>query len=63
MLAALDDFSSILESIMELPPDIAPNHTVFVRGNDLHVLSELKNYLHGEEWVQGKRDAAGLSEY
>ena len=50
-LEALDDFTSTIGSIMQLPPDIAPNHEVYVRGKDLKILQDLKKYMIGDEWV------------
>ena len=49
---AFEDFSSLLKAIMLLPPDVAPNHKVFIRGENAQVLKELESYLNGAEWVK-----------
>jgi len=51
-LHALEDFSSVIQSIMQLPPDIAPDHEVYIRGENLEVLLELHNYVEGAAWVK-----------
>lgn len=51
-LHALEDFSSVIQSIMQLPPDIAPEHEVYIRGDNLNILMELHKYCEGEAWVK-----------
>lgn len=51
-LHALEDFSSAIQSIMQLPPDIAPNHEVYIRGENLGVLLELYEYAEDKAWVK-----------
>lgn len=51
-LHALEDFSSVIQSIMQLPDDIAPNHKVYIRGESLYILKHLYKYAEGEEWVK-----------
>jgi len=50
-LHVLEDFSSVIQSIMQLPHDIAPDHHVFIRGNNLDVFHELYKYVEGCEWI------------
>lgn len=50
-LGALDDFATTIESLMQLPPDIAPNHDIYVRGKELTIISDLDSYMNGNEWV------------
>ncbi|WP_024592261.1 MULTISPECIES: hypothetical protein [unclassified Pseudoalteromonas] len=51
-LHALEDFSSVIQSIIQLPPDVAPDHEVYIRGENLEVLLELHKYIEGEAWVK-----------
>lgn len=51
-LHALEDFSFVIQSIMQLPPDIAPDHQVYIRGENLEVLLELHKYVEDEAWVK-----------
>ncbi len=51
-LHALEDFSMVIQSIMQLPQDIAPDHRVFIRGNNLSVFHELYKYVDGLEWIK-----------
>lgn len=51
-LTALEDFSVVIQSIMQLPPDIAPKHNVYARGEDLGVLLELHTYVGENAWVK-----------
>ncbi|PWQ97460.1 hypothetical protein [Leucothrix arctica] len=51
-LHALEDFSSVIQSIMKLPPDIAPDHEVYIRGENLEILLELHKYVEDEAWVK-----------
>lgn len=51
-LVALEDFSSVIQSIMQLPPDIAPEHNVYIRGENLGVLLELHTYIQENAWVK-----------
>lgn len=36
-LHVLEDFSTVIQSIMKLPPDIAPAHDVYIRGENLDI--------------------------
>lgn len=49
-LHALEDFTGVIQSIMKLPEDISPDHKVFIRGENLHVLKNLHFYAEGKEW-------------
>lgn len=51
-LHALEDFSSVIQSIMQLPPDIAPDYRVYIRGENLSVLHELHTYINENAWVK-----------
>jgi hypothetical protein len=51
-LHALEDFSFVIQSIMQLPPDIAPDHEVYIRGENLEVLLGLHKYVEDEAWVK-----------
>lgn len=51
-LHALEDFSNVIESIMRLPPDIAPDYNVYITGQHLGILKELYEYGEGKEWAE-----------
>lgn len=51
-LCALEDFSVVIQSIMQLPPDIAPKYNVYARGENLGVLLELHTYVGENAWVK-----------
>jgi hypothetical protein len=51
-LHVLEDFTSVIQTIMQLPPDIAPDYDVYIRGENLGVLHELHKYVDGDEWIK-----------
>lgn len=51
-LNVLEDFSSVIQTIMKLPPDIAPGHDIYIRGENLGILHELYKYIDGNEWIK-----------
>jgi len=51
-LHVLEDFTSIIQTIMQLPPDIAPEHDVYIRGENLDILHALHKYIDGDEWIK-----------
>ena len=51
-LHALEDFSTVIQSIMELQSDIAPEYNIFIRGENLSILKELHKYVEGEAWIK-----------
>ncbi|MDN5506499.1 MAG: hypothetical protein L0H10_22155 [Comamonas sp.] len=51
-LVALEDVSSVIQSIMQLPPDIAPEYNVYIRGENLGVLLELHTYVQENAWIK-----------
>ena len=53
-LHVLEDFTSVIQTIMQLPPDIAPDYDVYIRGENLGILHELHKYVDGDEWVRYK---------
>jgi len=50
-LHVLEDFTSIIQTIMQLPPDIAPEHDVYIRGENLDILHALHKYIDGDELI------------
>ena len=50
-LYTLEDFSTVIQSIMQLPYDIAPDYRVFIRGENIDVLHTLHTFVDGREWV------------
>ncbi|NMY39841.1 hypothetical protein HBN76_00855 [Pseudomonas sp. WS 5013] len=51
-LGALEDFSLVIQSIMQLPPDIAPDYNIYIRGENLEILLELQKYTNTEAWIK-----------
>jgi len=51
-LNVLEDFSSVIQSVMQLPPDIAPAHNVYIRSDNLGILLELHKYVEEDAWVK-----------
>lgn len=51
-LHTLEDFGSVIQSAMQLPQDIAPDHHVYIRGYNLAVFHELYKYVDGCEWIR-----------
>lgn len=51
-LDVLEDFDSVIKSIIQLPPDIAPDYEVFIRGENLSVLHELHKYIGDDAWLK-----------
>lgn len=51
-LNILEDFSSVIQSITQLPQNITPEHQVFIRGNHLGVFHDLHKYLDDHAWIK-----------
>ncbi|MCF6255928.1 MAG: hypothetical protein L3J98_14015 [Gammaproteobacteria bacterium] len=51
-LYVLEDFGSVIQSVMQLPPDVAPEHHIYIRGENMEVLHDLHKYTEGEEWLK-----------
>jgi hypothetical protein len=49
-LQALEGFTSAITKITKLPPDIAPNFAVFVRGKHTRALIQSTSYIHDNPW-------------
>ncbi|EGR1584648.1 hypothetical protein LNR29_004640 [Vibrio parahaemolyticus] len=49
-ISAVEQCSTILQQIVQFPPDIAPEYEVFIRGGNLSVLHDLYTYAEGNEW-------------
>ena len=49
-LKALEDFTETIQLINKLPPDIAPEYKVFMRGKHTKILFESQNYINGAAW-------------
>lgn len=62
-LHVLEDFTSVIQTIMQLPPDIAPEYDVYIRGENLGILHELHKYLDGDEWIKYNKTLERNKEY
>lgn len=51
-LNTLEDYSLVIQSIMQLPPDIAPDHNIYIRGENLEALLDLHKYAKAEAWIK-----------
>ena len=51
-LATCEDFAVTIQRILELPPDIAPDYKLFLRGYHTESLLKLESILEGEPWWQ-----------
>lgn len=51
-LKALEDFSSVIQSIIQFPPDIAPDHNIYIRGENLDILFDLHTYVEDGTWIK-----------
>lgn len=47
---ALEDYSAVIQSIVKLPEDIAPDYKIYIRGENLEILQYLHRYIDGGEW-------------
>jgi len=56
-LHALEDFGELLPKVVQLPPDIAPDYHVYIRGENMEVLHKLHKYMDGDEWIKIQSDA------
>lgn len=51
-LNALQDFSIVIQTIMQLPDDISPDYNIFITGENISILSQLHKYAEGDEWIK-----------
>ncbi|MGI9840700.1 hypothetical protein [Vibrio parahaemolyticus] len=49
-ISAVEQCSVVLQQMVRFPPDIAPEHEVFIRGCNLSILKDLHTYAGGNEW-------------
>lgn len=49
-VSALEEAAFVLQQLVQFPPDIAPEHEVFIRGCNLTILQHLHTYAEGNEW-------------
>ncbi|ENM5919868.1 hypothetical protein CW613_004047 [Vibrio mimicus] len=49
-VAAVEQCAVVLQQMVRFPPDIAPEHEVFIRGCNLSILQSLHTYAEGNEW-------------
>ena len=50
-IKAMEEYTHVISSIMEMPYDIAPDYLVFERGGHISDLIEAKKYISDEPWV------------